>query len=146
MRGLANAAVIYQCQSGAPLKNCLDTLPLGIYPSKPGEEMKKSDQLQGALEMVVLKTLQSGARHGFDIALHVQTVSEGLLRVEEGSLYPALHRMERQKLIEGEWRVTPNGRRARYYALTDEGSKRLAEAEASWNTVSQGIQRLLNFA
>ena len=108
--------------------------------------MKRTDQLQGALELVVLKTLERGAKHGFDIALHIQTVSEGLLRVEEGSLYPALHRMERQGLIEGEWRVTPNGRRARYYALTDQGRERLAEAEASWTTVSLGIQRLLNFA
>lgn len=108
--------------------------------------MKRPDQLQGALELVILKALERGAKHGFDIALHVQTVSEGMLRVEEGSLYPALHRMERQRLIEGDWRVTPNGRRARYYALTDEGRKHLAEAEANWATVSQGIQRLLNFA
>jgi transcriptional regulator len=108
--------------------------------------MKRPDQLQGALELVVLKTLERGANHGFDIALHVQKVSDGLLRVEEGSLYPALHRMEREALIEGEWRVTANGRRARYYALTDAGRRRLAEAEANWTTVSQGIQRLLNFA
>lgn len=80
----------------------LDTLPLDDYPSELGLDMKRTDQLQGALEMVILKTLQSGAKHGFDIALHVQTVSDGLLRVEEGSLYPALHRMERQKLIDGE--------------------------------------------
>ena len=108
--------------------------------------MKRTDQLQGALELVVLKTLERGAKHGFDIALHIQTVSEGLLRVEEGSLYPALHRMERQRLIEGDWRVTPNGRRAQYYALTDDGRARLAEAELSWNSIAQGIQRLLNFA
>lgn len=108
--------------------------------------MKRSDQLQGALELVILKTLERGANHGFDIALHVQTVSDGLLRVEEGSLYPALHRMERQKLIEGEWRLTANGRRARYYALTDAGRSRLAEAELSWTTVAQGIHKLLDFA
>ena len=131
---------------GAYVEISLDTLPLDDYPSELGLDMKRTDQLQGALEMVILKTLQSGAKHGFDIALHVQTVSDGLLRVEEGSLYPALHRMERQKLIDGEWRVTPNGRRARYYALTDEGRERLAQAELSWTTVSQGIQRLLNFA
>ncbi len=75
-----------------------------------------------------------------------KTVSDGLLRVEEGSLYPALHRMEREKLIEGDWRVTPNGRRARYYALTDDGRQRLAEAETNWTTFSQGIERLLRFA
>ena len=108
--------------------------------------MKRPDQLQGALELVVLKTLARGANHGFDIALHVQTASDGLLRVEEGSLYPALHRMEREKLIEGEWRVTANGRRARYYSLTSAGRSRLAEVEQHWAAVSQGIQRLLEFA
>ena len=108
--------------------------------------MKRTDQLQGALELVILKTLVRGPNHGFDIAVHIQTVSEGLLRVEEGSLYPALHRMEREQLIEGEWHVTANGRRARYYALTDAGRQRLAEAEVSWTMVTEGIRRLLKFA
>jgi transcriptional regulator len=108
--------------------------------------MGRSDHLQGALELLVLKTLERGPNHGFGIALHVQTVSDGLLRVEEGSLYPALHRMERDKLIKGEWRVTENGRRARLYGLTASGQKRLAEIEANWSAVSKGVQKVLRFA
>jgi DNA-binding PadR family transcriptional regulator len=73
---------------------------------------RQPDTLQGALDLLVLKTLQRGANHGFGITLHIQTVSEGALRVEEGSLYPALRRLERDKLIKGEWQVTENGRRA----------------------------------
>src|SRR5215475_4619338 len=103
------------------------------------------DALQGSLELLVLKTLERGPNHGFGITLHVQTVSEGLLRVEEGSLYPALHRLERDKLIHGDWGVTESGRRARSYALTAAGKKRLAEAESSWTAVSKGVQRVLRF-
>ncbi|MBZ5578113.1 MAG: PadR family transcriptional regulator [Acidobacteriia bacterium] len=105
--------------------------------------MKRGDQLQGTLELLILKTLEREPNHGFGITLHVQTVSDGLLRVEEGSLYPALHRLDRDKLIEGEWRQTPNGRRARIYALTAAGKKRLREAEANWTTVAKGVQRVL---
>ena len=107
--------------------------------------MKNGDQLQGALDLLVLKTLDRGANHGFGITLHVQEASEGLLRVEEGSLYPALHRMERDGLIEGEWRITGNGRRARFYNITAAGRKRLAEAEANWTTVALGVRRVLRF-
>jgi len=105
-----------------------------------------SDRLQGALEMLVLKSLEHKANHGFGIALHVQTVSEGLLRVEEGSLYPALHRMEKEKLIEGQWRTTENGRKARFYALTAAGRKRLAQSEENWTSVAKGVRKLLRFA
>jgi PadR family transcriptional regulator PadR len=104
------------------------------------------DSLQGALDLLILKTLARGANHGFGITLHVQTVSAGLLRVEEGSLYPALHRMERDKLVAGEWRVTDNGRRARFYKLTPTGRKRLAQAEESWTAFSKGVAKVLRFA
>jgi transcriptional regulator len=107
--------------------------------------MKRSDHLQGTLELLILKTLAREANHGFGITLHVQTVSEGLLRVEEGSLYPALHRMERDKLVKGEWRTTENGRRARIYALTGSGRQRLAELETNWASVAKGVQRILRF-
>jgi PadR family transcriptional regulator len=106
---------------------------------------KRSDNLQGSLELVILKTLERGPNHGFGITVHVQTVSEGLLRVEEGSLYPALHRMERAKLIKGQWRKTENRRRARFYELTAAGARRLAEAERSWTAVSAGVGKLLSF-
>jgi transcriptional regulator len=108
--------------------------------------MRRSDHLQGALELLILKSLEHRANHGFGITLHVQTVSDGLLRVEEGSLYPALHRIESAGLIKGEWRTTENGRRARFYALTAAGRKRLGEAESSWTSVAKGVQKLLRFA
>ncbi len=76
-----------------------------------------SAALQGALDLLILKTLARAPNHGFSIALHIQSASQGLLRVEEGSLYPALHRLERDKLVAGEWKVTEKGRRARYYKL-----------------------------
>ena len=104
------------------------------------------DPPQGTLELLILKTLSRGANHGFGITLHVQTVSDGLLRVEEGSLYPALHRMEAQKLVKGAWRVTENGRRARFYSLTDTGKRRLAEAETNWAAVAKGVRKVLRFA
>ena len=108
--------------------------------------MRKTDHLQGTLELLILKSLQHQANHGFGITLHVQKVCDGLLRVEEGSLYPALHHMEKEKLIKGEWRTTENGRKARFYALTAAGRKRLESAVSNWTSVSKGIQKLLRFA
>ena len=106
---------------------------------------RRGDHLQGTLELLVLKTLERGPNHGFGITLHVQTVSDGLLRVEEGSLYPALHRLERDKLVRAEWRVTEKGRKARLYSLTTAGKQRLAEAEMNWTSVSKGVQKILRF-
>jgi len=108
--------------------------------------MKPADHLFGSLELLILKTLAYGPNHGFGITLHVETVSKGLLHMEEGSLYPALHRLERDRMISGEWRQTDNGRRARIYTLTAAGRKRLAENEASWSSVARGIERVLRFA
>ncbi len=107
---------------------------------------KKIDNLQGSLELLILKTLERAPNHGFGITAHVSAASEGLLEIEEGSLYPALHRFERDKLIMGSWKVTENGRRARFYALTPSGRKRLAEARDNWRTVSRGVKKLLKFA
>lgn len=107
---------------------------------------KKIDNLQGSLELLILKTLERGANHGFGITVHIATASEGLLQVEEGSLYPALHRMEREKLVSGAWKITENGRRARVYALTPSGRKKLTEVRSNWKTVSRGVKKLLKFA
>jgi transcriptional regulator len=107
---------------------------------------KKIDNLQGSLELLILKTLERSPNHGFGIIAHVQTASEGLLQIEEGSLYPALHRLERAKLIAGSWKTTDNGRRARFYALTTPGRKRLTEARNNWKTVSRGVKKLLKFS
>jgi transcriptional regulator len=105
--------------------------------------MAESTTAQGALDLLVLKTLERGSNHGFGITLHIQSASDGMLRVEEGSLYPALHRLERNKLVKAEWRTSENARRARYYTLTAQGRKRLQEAEKSWSTLSEGVDRFL---
>src|SRR3982751_3986976 len=104
--------------------------------------MSSTESLQAALEMVILKTLSRGANHGFGIALHIEQASQGMLHTEEGSLYPALHRLEKRGLVKAEWKPTENGRRARWYTLTAAGRKRLNEAEKSWTTLSRGIELL----
>lgn len=108
--------------------------------------MPKSPELQGALDLLILKTLDREPNHGFGITLHVQNASSGLLRVEEGSLYPALHRLERDKLVSAEWQVTPNARRARFYRLTAAGRKRLAEAEQQWTALAKGVAKVMRYA
>jgi PadR family transcriptional regulator, regulatory protein PadR len=109
--------------------------------------MAKNDQLLGTLDLLVLKTLSHvGSMHGYGIVLHIQRVSDDLLRVEEGSLYPALHRIEESGWIASEWRASENNRRAKYYKLTAKGRKQLACAEESWQRVVRGVGSLLNFA
>jgi transcriptional regulator len=105
-----------------------------------------ADSLQGTLDLLILKTLQLGPNHGFGITLHIQTATQGLLRVEEGSLYPALHRLERDKLVSAAWKTTDKRRRARVYSLTAAGRKRLGEAEESWTALAKGVGRLLRYA
>src|SRR5689334_10766282 len=104
--------------------------------------MARSDTPPAALELLILKTLRRAANHGFGIALNIEESSTGLLRVEEGSLYPALHRLEKAGLIEAEWKTTQNGRRARVYNLTAAGRRRLKEAERSWAALSEGVRRV----
>ena len=98
------------------------------------------------LELLILKSLDSGPNHGFGITLHVQNASGGLLGIEEGSLYPALRRLEKDGALIAEWSTTPAGRRARFYRLTPAGRKRLSKAERQWAAVARGIARLLRFA
>jgi PadR family transcriptional regulator, regulatory protein PadR len=104
------------------------------------------DNLQGTLVLLILKTLTRGPNHGFGIALHIQTASDSALRVEEGSLYPALHRLERDKLVAAEWKVTENSRRARYYKLTPAGHKWLAAAKENWAALAKGVNKVLRLA
>jgi transcriptional regulator len=108
--------------------------------------MKSAEQPQAALELLILKTLAVGPNHGFGIALHIEEASSALLRVEEGSLYPALHRLDKAGYIEAEWTVTPNGRRARVYRLTRPGRRRLKEIEESWTTLTEGVRKVLRWA
>jgi transcriptional regulator len=106
----------------------------------------KSDVLSGTLALLVLKTLARGPMHGYGITLYIQRVSNEVLRVEEGSLYPALHRMEQDGWIHAEWGVSDNNRRARYYQLTAKGQKQLAEEEKNWNQLIQAVASVLKFA
>jgi len=106
----------------------------------------KNDLLQGTLALLVLKTLARGPLHGYGITLHIQLVSQEFLRVEEGSLYPALHRMEQDGWISAEWGTTENNRRARYYRLTSTGRKQLAEEEKNWKRLTQAVAQVLRFA
>ncbi len=106
---------------------------------------KRVDNLQGSLELLILKTLDYSPQHGFGIAAHLHEASEGLLRIEEGSLYPALHRMERQKLLVGTWQTTENGRKAKLYSITAAGRTRLAEVRSNWKTVAKGVKLVLRF-
>src|SRR5262252_7817275 len=100
---------------------------------------RKPDALQGTLDLLVLKTLSRGPEHGYGIATYVQAVSEEALRVEEGSLYPALHRMEQSGWIAAEWQITEKNRRARVYRLTRAGRIRLADEERKWARLSAGV-------
>lgn len=105
-----------------------------------------NDVLQGTLAMLVLKTLQRGQMHGYAITLHIQQVSNDALRVEEGSLYPALHRMEQEGWIKAEWGLSGNNRRARFYELTAKGRKQLAEEENNWQRLTEAVASVLRFA
>jgi transcriptional regulator len=101
---------------------------------------------QAALELLILKTLAAGPNHGFGIALQIEERSSSLLNVEEGSLYPALQRLDKAGYVDAEWTVTENGRRARVYTLTRTGRKRLKEIEESWVTMTEGVKRVLRWA
>ena len=107
---------------------------------------KTPDSLQGSLELLILKSVEAAPQHGFGIALHIQTVSKGLLRVEEGSLYPALHRLQKQGFLKSEWKTTDNGRRARYYRLTPSGRQRLGETVTNWSSLAKGVRKVLDYA
>ena len=104
---------------------------------------RKPDALQGTLDLLVLKTLSRGPEHGYGIATYVQAVSDDALRVEEGSLYPALHRMEQSGWIAAEWQVTEKNRRARVYRLTRAGRARLADEARKWTRLTAGVAKVL---
>src|SRR5687767_15743029 len=106
----------------------------------------KNDILQGTLTLLVLKTLASNKRiHGYAITTHVQRVSGDLLRVEEGSNYPALHRMEQQSWLKAEWGLTEKNRETRFYSLSAKGRRQLATEEDSWARFTEGVGRVLRY-
>jgi transcriptional regulator len=107
----------------------------------------KNDILQGTLALLVLKTLVDGGRmHGYAITAHIQRVSAELLRVEEGSLYPALHRMAQEGWLRAEWGVTEKNRQARFYTITQTGKKQLQLEQESWARLCSGVRRVLGYA
>jgi PadR family transcriptional regulator PadR len=109
--------------------------------------MKKNDILQGTLVLLILKTLASNKRlHGYAITTHIQDVSAQLLRVEEGSLYPALHRLEQEGWVRAEWGRTEKNREARFYSLTARGRKQLMQEEESWKRLTEGVARVIGYA
>jgi transcriptional regulator len=103
----------------------------------------RSDLVSGTLDMLVLKTLSLGALHGYAIAQHIQRVSGDVLRVEEGSLYPALQRMQAKGWVASEWKLTPTKRRARYYRLTAIGRRQLGEEQSAFARATRAIARVM---
>jgi transcriptional regulator len=103
----------------------------------------KSDLLQGTLDLLILRTLSEGAMHGWGISQRIQQVSRDVLQVNQGSLYPALHRLEQQGLIEAEWGNSENNRQAKFYQLTRDGRRQLAEEARNWERISTAVARIL---
>ena len=108
--------------------------------------IEKDELLQGTLDLLILKILAGGKRHGYSIAERIQQTSGDLLSVEEGSLYPALHRLEKRGVICSEWGLSENNRRAKYYDLTAAGAKRLEQESANWTRLAKGIARVMRTA
>jgi transcriptional regulator len=107
----------------------------------------KNDILQGTLTLLVLRALEArGPLHGYALCGHIQSVSSDLLRVEEGSLYPALHRMEQEGWLVSSWHVTEKGRKAKYYAITVRGLHQLAEEKENWLRLTRGVARVLRYS
>jgi transcriptional regulator len=104
------------------------------------------DLLQGTLDLLILKALAKGSMHGYGVAEWIHESSQDVLRVEEGALYPALHRLELRGLLASEWGTSDNNRRAKYYALTATGRKRLAEEAEYWRRMSGAVARVLQTA
>ena len=104
------------------------------------------DMLQGTLDLLILRTLQHEPRHGWDIAERIEQISEHVLAINQGSLYPALHRLEHEGWIKAEWGVSELGRRARFYRLTAGGRKQLAIESGDWERITTAINRVLRMA
>ena len=111
-----------------------------------GRKAQKNDSLPGSLDMLILRTLSLRALHGYGIVQFIQQSSDNQLLVEEGSLYPALHRMEQEGWLRSEWGVTEKGRRAKFYSLTPAGERQLAIERESWERLTKGVSRALRYA
>jgi transcriptional regulator len=107
---------------------------------------KPTDLVQGTLDLLILKALTAGPMHGWSIAQQIRTRSREVLQVQQGSLYPALHKLETRGLIRAEWGESENNRRAKFYSLTDAGLKHLAAEEANWERLSKAISRCIRLS
>jgi transcriptional regulator len=107
----------------------------------------RNDKLQGTLTLLVLRTLDTrGPLHGYGLCDHIRSVSDELLQVEEGSLYPALHRMEQDGWISAKWEITDKGRKAKVYSITARGKKQLADEHESWERLTRGVTQVLRYS
>jgi len=104
------------------------------------------DLLQGTLDLLILRTLAGGAKHGWAVSERIQQISEGVLEVNQGSLYPALHRLEQQRWIKADWGISELGRRARFYQLTAAGRKQLKIETGEWSSLVNAIGKVLKTA
>lgn len=111
-----------------------------------GSQNKPGDLIPGTLDMLILKTLERGALHGYAIVGFIQATSNNVLRVEEGALYPALHRLELRGLVTSEWGTSESNRRAKYYRLTGAGRKQLAEESEHWDRMTSAISLIMDSA
>jgi PadR family transcriptional regulator PadR len=107
------------------------------------QKQNKTDLMQGTLDLLILRTLRTGAKHGYAIVRHIQETSDGLLNVEEGSLYPALHRMERRGWIRAEWGLSETKRKAKYYELTAAGRTQLKAKTKTWQSLVSAVAGVL---
>jgi PadR family transcriptional regulator, regulatory protein PadR len=106
-------------------------------------QMAKLDLLQGTLDMMVMRTLKAGAANGYEIAKAIERMSGDVLAVDHGSLYPALHRLEKSGGIAGKWEISSTNRRARFYRLTAAGRKRLVQEQSNWERMAMAISRVM---
>src|SRR6187431_83620 len=106
----------------------------------------RTDLMQGTLELLILKTLSRDSMHGYGIAQRIHEAADDLLKIEDGSLYPALYRMEERGWVTSEWDVSENNRRAKFYKLTRSGRKELYDQSANWSRISEAITRILQTA
>ena len=106
----------------------------------------KTDLLQGTLDMLILKTVALGPVHGYGISLRIRQVSDEVLQVQQGSLYPALHRLEKRGWLLSEWGESENGREAKFYRLSAKGRRQLAEEEATWHRLAQAVSLVLKMS
>lgn len=112
-----------------------------------GSPKHSNDRLQGTLDLLILKILATrGKLHGYSITTHIKTISEDTLRIEEGSLYPALHRMMQAGWLKAEWGASENNRRARFYSITAAGRRQLTEEEESWARLTSAVARVITSA